>query len=326
MMSKVRVARFVAAGMIWATAARADGDLAVKAMAVHDEKAIFATVESKNVVPARARIGGTIADISVKEGDHVERGQVIATVGDEKIAIQINAADSQIAGYAAQATQAKAGLDRLRQLVPLGAAAPSAKEKAQRDYDVAINAQKSAIAQKEVLRKQVSEGQVLAPVSGRVLRVPVTTGTVAMPGEALATIADEHYILRLQVPERHARYIKAGEAIRLDQPELGDKAASVGKIALVYPQIDNGRVVADAEVENLGRYFVGERVRVWVSGGERQAIVAPKSYIYTRFGVDYVRIRTTSGVSDIPVQRGQESSEGIEILSGLKEGDVLVQP
>jgi multidrug efflux pump subunit AcrA (membrane-fusion protein) len=141
--------------------------------------------------------------------------------------------------------------------VPLGAAAPTAREKAQRDYDVAISAQKSAAAERDVLRKQISEGQVLAPVAGRVLKVPVTAGTVVMPGETLAVIANEHYILRLQVPERHARFIRAGDPVRLDQSELGSKAAAIGKIVLVYPQIDNGRVVADAEVENLGNYFVG---------------------------------------------------------------------
>ena len=38
---------------------------------VADEKAVFATVESANIVPARARIGGTVAELGVKEGDEV---------------------------------------------------------------------------------------------------------------------------------------------------------------------------------------------------------------------------------------------------------------
>jgi len=54
----------------------------VRPSMVADEKAVFATVQSANVVPARARIGGTIVELKVRQGDHVEQGQVIATVSD----------------------------------------------------------------------------------------------------------------------------------------------------------------------------------------------------------------------------------------------------
>jgi multidrug efflux pump subunit AcrA (membrane-fusion protein) len=56
---------------------------------VPDHKAVFATIESRRVVPGRSRIGGTVAAIAVKEGDHVDLGQVIATVGDDKLALQM---------------------------------------------------------------------------------------------------------------------------------------------------------------------------------------------------------------------------------------------
>ena len=62
-------------------------------------------------------------------------------------------------------------------------------------------------------------------------------------------------------------------------------------IDLVYPQIEDGRVIADATVEELGEYFVGDRLRVWISGGERTAFVIPSTYVTTRFGIDYVQIR-----------------------------------
>src|SRR5579864_9037522 len=73
--------------------------------AVSDEKAVFATIESRRVVPGRTRIGGTIAALAIKEGDRVELGQVIATVGDEKFALQMKSLDAQIAGLDAQLSQ-----------------------------------------------------------------------------------------------------------------------------------------------------------------------------------------------------------------------------
>jgi hypothetical protein len=82
----------------------------------------------------------------------------------------------------------------------------------------------------------------------------------------------------------------------------------------------------------LGDYFVSERIRVWVSAGERTAFIVPAHLITTRFGVDYVKIRGASGAEvDVPVQRGRELPrpdlpDGIEILSGLNAGDRLVKP
>ena len=88
-------------------------------------------------------------------------------------------------------------------------------------------------------------------------------------------IAQQNFKLRLRVPERHARFLKAGDKIRVDGAEFGDQSPKSGMIDLVYPQIEDGRVIADATVENLGEYFVGDRLRVWISGGERKAFVIP---------------------------------------------------
>ena len=94
----------------------------VKPQTVADEKAVFATVESANVVPARARIGGTVAELGVKEGDEVKQGQVLATVGDEKLVLQMKSLDAQIAGLEAQLTQAQSDLARAEDLFSKGTA------------------------------------------------------------------------------------------------------------------------------------------------------------------------------------------------------------
>ena len=85
-----------------------------------DQKAVFATVESPNVVPARARIGGTVATLSVRQGDLVTPGQVIAVVGDEKLLLQINSLDAQIAGLQSQLAQAQTDLHARRDAGPPG--------------------------------------------------------------------------------------------------------------------------------------------------------------------------------------------------------------
>jgi RND family efflux transporter MFP subunit len=317
--------------LVLTRAALAADVLVVAPVTVADEKAVFATVESSNIIPARARIGGTVAKLGVKEGDKVKQGQVVATVADEKLVLQMKSLDAQIAALKAQLAQAQTDFARAESLFSRGTIPKTRYDEARTALNVATNNLKARTAQRAVVQQQLTEGDVLAPESGRVLKVPVTAGTVILPGETVATIAEQNFVLRLKVPERHARFLKAGDPVRIDGQELGQTGAKFGKIRLVYPQIEDGRVVADAAVAGLGDYFVGERIRVWVSAGERSAFVIPQSYIITRFGVDYVKAQLDGGTFDVPVQRGRvlprpQMPDGIEILSGLKAGDRLVRP
>jgi hypothetical protein len=150
-----------------------------------------------------------------------------------------------------------------------------------------------------------------------------------MAGDVVATVAEQNFVLRLQVPERHARYLKIGDPVRLDGTDLGQPEAGSGTITLIYPQVDNGHVVADARVSGLGDYFVGQRMLVWVSAGARTTIKVPEDLIVTRSGIDYARVwMKGGGAMDVPVQRGQESGTPaeLEILSGLQPGDRLLKP
>jgi len=170
-----------------------------------------------------------------------------------------------------------------------------------------------------------AEGVILAPSAGRVLKVNVTTGMVVMPGEAIARIAAESFILRLRLPERHARFLRQGDSAIVGGRGLAisDSGVRKGRVRQVYPQLEQGLVVADVSVDGLGDFFVGERIRVWVPAGKRPAMIIPKSYLYKRFGVSFVRLQDGT---EVAVQEGAETPEGVEILAGLQANDLLVTP
>ncbi|RED32038.1 RND family efflux transporter MFP subunit [Rhodopseudomonas thermotolerans] len=322
----------VVAAMLWGVAvANAAGTLTVAETKISDEKAVFATVESISVVPARARIGGTVVALKVREGDSVKAGQEIATIGDDKLTLQMNSLDAQIQALQAQASQAQIDYDRTSGLVERGTLPRTKLDEARTALNVAENNLRAKTAERSVVQQQFKEGQVLAPDDGRVLKKMVTVGSVVLQGDPIVTVAQQHYKLRLRVPERHARFLKAGDKIRVDGNEFGDQVAKFGTIELVYPQIEDGRVVADASVEGLPQYFVGDRLRVWISGGERDAFVIPAKFVSTEFGIDYVHVGEPGKTVAVPVQRGREHPtqampDGLEILSGLRNGDRLVQP
>jgi RND family efflux transporter MFP subunit len=321
----------VLAALIGGTSLSRAEPLVVAPKTVADEKAVFATVESISVVPARGRIGGTIVQLNVREGDSVTRGQAIAVVADEKLALQMKSLDAQIDALQAQSNQAQIDFTRTEGLVDRGILPRTKLDETRTALNVAENGLRARTAERAVIQQQFNEGQILAPVDGRVLKRMVSVGSVVLPGDTVEMIAQQDFKLRLRVPERHARFLKAGDKIRIDGAEFGQQASKSGMIDLVYPLIEDGRVIADATVAGLGEYFVGDRLRVWISGGTRTAFVIPSNYVTTRFGIDYVHVRQADQTVDAPVQRGRELPEadlpnGLEILSGIRTGDQLVLP
>lgn len=317
-----------------ATAAVATGKLRIEPVEIDDLKSVYATVRSTDRIEARARIGGTVASLAVDEGSEVETGKVLAIVADQKLALKLKALDAQIAGLKAQRENTERELGRQEELIKRGFTPKAKVDELRTQVEVVTNQLKSATAERDVVRRQVEEGEVLAPANGRVLMVPVTVGSVVMPGESLATIAANAYVLRLDLPERHARFIRKGDTVQLGARSLnaGEQKLVKGEISQVYPELQSGRVLADATVEGLGDFFVGERVLVYISGGKRRGIVIPRDYVTTRYGYDFVKIsRSGGGISEVVVQLGlpselKDGGQGIEVLGGLNPGDEILKP
>ncbi len=300
---------------------------------VDDFKSVLASVRSKKVVEARVRTPGTVASLNVVEGALVEPGQVLGLVTDPKIALRIKASDAQIVAIESRLATARAELERTTELQKRGVASQARLDQAKTAFDVATNELAAARSERAVIERQAEEGQVLAPATGRVLRVPVTEGSVVLGGESIATIAANEYLLRLELPERHARFIQKGASLKVGRRGLGpdQQAVKEGRIVQVYPEIQNGRVIADAEVAGLGDYFVGERTLVWISVGKRKTLMVPRELTFRRFGLDYVRLATADKSLDAVVQLGippdgSDLSPLVEVLAGIKVGDKLVQP
>ncbi len=301
-------------------------DATVARRSIEDRKAVIATVEPVHELLARARIAGTISTLSVKEGDRVAAGDRIAVIADQKLLLQMQALQSRIQAQQAERDQAQIDFSRASELRRSGAGTQVALDQAKTRLDVAERNLAALRSDRQVIEQQSTEGAVLAPGAGRVLKVPVSEGSVVLAGETIASLAADNYILRLQLPERHARFMKAGDIILIGARGLQPQEPETlrrGRVALVYPQIDQGRVIADVEVEGLGDYFVGERTRVYVATGTREALVVPEQCVYRRFGVSYARLKDGT---EVVIQVGLPVEGGIEILAGLREGDVVTTP
>lgn len=301
-------------------AAKSAPTFTVKVTTIQDRKAVFATVEPVDMVAARTRIGGTLVSLSVDEGSTVKAGDVIGRVSDPKLKLRMNAVQANIGSLQSRRKLARIDLARTEKLRRSGTVSQARLDKARTGLEVATRGLAAARAERSVIKEQRAEGDIAAPAAGRVTKVHLTKGTVVLAGETVATIAAKGYVLRMYLPERHARFIKNGDPVLVGERDGGMKK---GYIRQVYPELRKGRVVADVEVGGLGNFFIGERVPVYVATGERRTFVVPEAYLFRRFGLIFVKLRDDD---EVVVQPGQETDGGIEILSGLNQGDVLALP
>lgn len=288
---------------------------------ITDWKAVYGRIEARDRVPARARIGGTVTELKVAEGDMVTEGQTIALVVDDKLDFRLNALDAQRGALSAQLTNAEAELKRGEALLEQGVSTVQRLDSLRTQVEV-LRGQIAALdAEAEVVRQNRAEGVIVAPAAGRILDVPLSKGAVVMPGEAVATLATGGIFLRLAVPERHAARLDEGSMIEIESPE----GARQGKLVKVYPGIENGRVVADVEVEGLSDRFVDARILVRLPVAERSGLMVPASALVTRAGLDFVQVAGPDGPALRAVVPGQRvttpEGEMVEILSGLVAGD-----
>lgn len=301
----------------------AAADLTLTPREVTEWKAVYGRIEARTRLPARARIGGTLVSLNVAEGDVVAAGDALGRIVDEKIAFQLAAVDAQLSAVTSQLQNAQTELTRGEELLARGATTVQRLDGLRTQVDVLTDQLAQAQAQRRVIEQQAAEGTVLAPISGRVLTVPAAAGAVVMPGEPVATLGGNGFYLRLAVPERHLWLLTEGDAIEVS---LNGQPLQ-GRLTKLYPQVENGRVIADVGLPDLSSAFVDARVLVRLPIAKRAALMVPAAAIETRQGLDFVTVKGEG--ARVVVPGGARQIDGVamvEILSGLKAGDVVVTP
>ncbi len=299
-------------------------EITVEPVTVTDWKAVYGRIETRDRVPARARLGGTLTILTVAEGDRVDSGAQLARVVDEKLDFQLRAVDARLQAAESRLENARTELTRGEELLQRGVTTAQRLDALRTQVSVITNEIAAARAERHVIEQQVAEGDVFAPLGGVVLDVPVTEGAVVTPGQTIATMGGGGVFLRLAVPERHAGAMEEGDDIQIEGPD----GARTGTLAKVYPLIENGRVIADVEVGGLSERYVDARVLVRLPVGEHQAILIPRDAVITRSGLDFVRV-TEGGEAIlrsvvVGPAHDRDGTAMVHILTGLQPGDVVV--
>jgi HlyD family secretion protein len=196
-------------------------------------------IEPKTSVDISADITGRIIDIAVREGDLVKRGQFLLQIDPAQYQAAVARAQGVVASTEALLLQTRATRDqaqrawnRAKQLTELGdnLIAPETAEQARTALEVAEANYQSTRAQLEQSRASLQEAKdnlaktrLTAPISGRVVRLAVEEGEVAVPGTfsretgLLMTVADLSVILaKVQVDETDVVRLKQRDSVEVN--------------------------------------------------------------------------------------------------------------
>ena len=195
-------------------------------------------IEPKTKVDISADITGRIIRMAVREGDLVRKGQFLIQIDPAQYEAAVSQAQGLVASTEATLAQTRANLDqaerawnRARQLTQLGPnlIAPEAAEQAQTSYQVAQANYQATRAQLEQsraglqqARDNLAKTRLTSPISGRVVRLAVEEGEVAVPGTfsretgLLMTIADLSVILaKVQVDETDVVRLTSNDSVQV---------------------------------------------------------------------------------------------------------------
>lgn len=230
--------------------------------------------------------------------------------------------------------------ERLRELTKRGISPQSELEVAEASYEIAFNRhlealedirQRQGVLQQrrvevEIARQQLADTRLHAPFDGVVQERKASPGeflNLAAPVVTLVRV--DPLRLRLEVPERNAPNVRAGQTVRLMVE--GDTNHYSGQISRLSAAItEQSRMfTVEADVPNNGSLRPGTFVRAEIVVTEQEPTLAvPTAALLTFAGIEKIFLVKDGKAVEKNISTGRRASGFIEIAVGLKPGDNVV--
>jgi RND family efflux transporter MFP subunit len=301
----------------------------VQPTTIEDVASISGDLHPIETVVVRARIEGDLDAVTVREGDVVRTGQMLArfAVNEQESALRSAQADK----VAAQSDleNARWNADQSAQLFKAGAISEQANKTAQQAVATALARLAAADSRVRSTSIVVRDTRVISPTTGIVSKRQVESGEHVSRGAALFEVVRNDVLeLVAAVPARAAGAVRVGQAVRF----VADGRNFGGRVARLSPTIDPATrsITVYVEVPNPsgairgGTFATGQVVSRTVSNVlaiPREAIhysADGSSQFAYRIANDVIEYATlTTGVSD-------DRLGLVEVLEGLKAGDRII--
>lgn len=288
------------------------------------------TLRAAQQSSVRAKVAGEIIEVTVREGDRVKAGQVLAQIDRSEYLSRLADRQSSFEAARAQATFAESTRRKNEELLQKNFISSQAYDNAKSSAEASAALAKSQQAQVNLARKALDDTVVRAPIDGWIAERAVQRGDKTPVDGKLFTVADLSVLeLEALVPANEIGHVEVGQSFvttleGYDAKKLPGRVARIGSAA----QAGNRSVPIYIEIENpdaalkTGLFAEGS---ITLELHEAQALV-PITAVRSESGANFVYVIEAGRIKRQPVELGliSEAAETVEIVKGLEPGTQVI--
>ena len=300
---------------------------------------------SENMTDAVSLIDGRITNLLVKKNSFVNKGDTLFRIENEQIPLQIQQANSQIRRIKASVAQAANNFQRQERLMAKNATSKEKFEEAEAQYNAAKEELIEAETQLKIYHVQQEKQEVKSPVDGNVLLIYQREGSYVQPGTPLALIGNfDKLLFSMSLEEESTECLSLGESVTLSFsdttfPKAYDTEYSVGnkgrfetfkaKLIEISPGLDKPADIRRAiwEIDNHSHLLEPLTYnKVFIKTDKfYEGICIPLSCLAdSSYDSTFVWNPEKKAIEKRNIRTGSDDGTYIEVFSGLKEGELVV--
>ncbi|MDH5434390.1 MAG: efflux RND transporter periplasmic adaptor subunit [Gammaproteobacteria bacterium] len=272
------------------------------------------TLEPEQEADVIARSTGLVQNIAVEEGDRVTKGQILAQLDVEQLALEVSQLE-------ATSNKLKKELQRQEQLYKRKLTSLDALDKIKYEYQ-------SHSATFELAKLKYNYATIEAPIDGIVTERLIKPGNLIRENAVLFKIVNPSSLKAvLHLPEKEVSHVKKGQSVLLSVSAQEDQMF-VGHIERIRPSIDSNtgtfKVVASLDnTDNYLRSGMFGKVEV-VFEIRKDRLILEQQAIITQDNRSHVFVVEDNKAVQKNVTIGFKHDGMVEILDGLKVNDQVV--
>ncbi len=300
----------------------------VKTVALSQSVALSGALKAVNSAVVKARVAGELQDLTLREGDVVKAGQIIARIEATEFQARVRQAQQQAASAKAQVDIAQRSLDNNRALVAQGFISATALESSIATLAGAQANYRAAQAGAEVATKSLDDTVLRAPIAGQIAQ------RLAQPGERVPIDARIVEIVDVRQLELEAS-LSAGDSLAVKVGQVaqltieGAAQPVAAKVVRVNPSVAAGSraVLVYLAVDASAGLRQGLFAQGTLQIGTEPTLAVPLNAVRTDKPQPYVQLISNGVVVHQTVTlgaRGQFDGQPMLGLQGVAENATLL--
>ncbi|MCP4546518.1 MAG: efflux RND transporter periplasmic adaptor subunit [bacterium] len=281
------------------------------------------------------KVAGTVERVAVKVGDRVARRDVIAVLDDSDYRLRVNEAEAALAQTQAQQRNAESSYQRVQALWENASASKQDLESAQAAYESAVAQVHSIEKRLELARLQVGYTTLTAPFTGAVAEVFADENENIRAGSPVIILTgDSQREVKVAVPELLITQIRTGSPATvtfgaLPGRELPSVVTEVGVTSTGFATTFPVTVRLNDVLAEIRPGMAAEVAFRFETASPTEALIVPPIAVgedhHGRFVFIIELAEEGYGIARRrKVHIGELTSEGLEIINGLQEGDLVI--